>query len=62
LEQRIINENSEKRTYTVREIAEMLRISERAAYYLCKTTTDFKVLSLGRSVRINKNSFDEWFS
>ena len=62
MEQRSINENSEKRTYTVQEIAKMLRISERTAYYLCKTTTDFKVLSLGRSVRINKISFDEWFS
>ena len=57
-----INNSSEKRTYTVQEIAKMLRISERAAYYLCKTTTDFKVLSLGRSVRINRISFDEWFS
>ncbi|MBN2878492.1 MAG: helix-turn-helix domain-containing protein [Clostridia bacterium] len=40
----------------------MLSISERTAYNLCKTTTAFKVISLGRSVRIHKQSFDEWFS
>jgi len=63
LEQQInIEDNSEKRTYTVPEIARMLSISERTAYNLCKTTTAFKVISLGRNVRIHKQSFDEWFS
>ena len=48
-------------TYTVSQVAYMLQISLRSAYYLCNGTKDFKVLRLGRSIRIVKSSFDEWF-
>lgn len=51
----------EKSTYTVQEISVMLGISLRSAYNLCDSTSDFKVLRIGRSVRVHKGSFDGWF-
>ena len=47
--------------YRVDEIAQLLAISNRAAYNLCNTTKDFKVLRLGTSIRVSKQSFDDWF-
>ena len=47
--------------YRVEDIARMLSISLRAAYNLCNTTTDFRVLHLGTSIRVSKASFDAWF-
>ena len=49
-----------KRTYTVPEIAVLLRISKSKAYELCKHDY-FKTICIGRSVRISKASFDKWF-
>ena len=37
-------------------------ISSRAAYNLCKSTKDFKVIRIGKSVRVNKQSFDNWLA
>ena len=48
--------------YRVDEIAQLLAISNRAAYNLCNTTKDFKVIRLGTSIRVSKQSFDDWFS
>lgn len=48
--------------YKVEEIAQILAISSRAAYNLCKSTKDFKVIRIGKSVRVNKQSFDNWFA
>ena len=48
--------------YKVEEIAQILAISSRAAYNLCKSTKDFKVIRIGKSVRVNKQSFDNWLS
>jgi len=48
-----------KRTYTVPEIAEILRISKSNAYDLCKSS-EFQVIHIGRTVRVSKKSFDEW--
>ena len=48
--------------YRVEEIAQLLAISPRAAYNLCNTTKDFKVIRIGKSVRVNKQSFDNWFA
>jgi len=48
-----------KRTYTVPEIATILRISKSNAYDLCKKSA-FQVIHIGRSVRVSKKSFDEW--
>ena len=46
--------------YTVEEIAQMLSISLRSAYNLCNSTTGFRVLRVGGSIRIPKDSFDAW--
>ena len=46
--------------YTVEEIAQMLSISLRSAYNLCNSTTEFRVLRVGGSIRIPKDGFDAW--
>ena len=51
-----------KLVYTVEAIARMLAISLRSAYNLCNTTKDFRVLRIGTSIRVNKQSFDNWFA
>ena len=48
--------------YRVEEIAQLLAISNRAAYNLCNTTKGFKVIRLGTSIRVSKQSFDDWFA
>ena len=48
--------------YRVEEIAQLLAISSRAAYNLCNATKDFRVLRIGTSIRVNKQSFDSWFA
>ena len=48
--------------YKVEEIAQIRAISSRAAYNLCKSTKDFKVIRIGKSVRVNKQSFDNWLA
>ena len=48
--------------YRVEEIAQLLAISPRAAYNLCNTTKDFRVLRIGTSIRVHKQSFDNWFA
>ena len=48
--------------YRVEEIVQLLAISPRAAYNLCNTTKDFRVLRIGTSIRVNKQSFDNWFA
>ena len=48
--------------YKVEEIAQLLAISPRAAYNLCNTTKDFRVLRIGTSIRVNKQSFDNWLA
>ncbi len=49
-------------TYTAGQIAIILGISTRKAYLLCEETKDFKVIRLGKSLRIHKESFDRWFN
>ena len=48
--------------YTVEEIAQMLSISLRSAYNLCNRTTEFRVLRVGGSIRVPKDSFDAWLN
>ena len=48
--------------YKVEEIAQLLAISPRAAYNLCNTTKDFRVIRIGTSIRVNRQSFDAWFA
>ena len=56
------NSSSLKQTYTVQEVAQMLDIPLRSAYHLCNTTTEFLIKRFGRTIRINKASFDEWIA
>ena len=49
-----------KLVYTVEEIARMLAISLRSAYNLCNNITEFRVLRVGGSIRVPKDSFDAW--
>ena len=51
-----------KLVYTVEEIARMLAISLRSAYNLCNSTTEFRVLRVGGSIRIPKDGFDAWLN
>ena len=51
-----------KLVYTVEEIARMLAISLRSAYNLCNSTTEFRVLQVGGSIRVPKDSFDTWLN
>lgn len=56
------NEDVQKRSYTVEQIATILDVSVRKAYDICDMTADFIVKRLGpRCLRINKASFDAWF-
>lgn len=55
-------ETAEELTYTIPEIAQILKISKRKAYTLCNHTKDFRVLHLGRCIRVKKDSFDRWFN
>jgi len=48
-----------KRTYSVEEVREILGISRRKAYELCNSNS-FKVLRIGRTLRVSKASFDFW--
>ena len=50
---------SEKRTYSVQEIADILQISRSMAYNLCKQPL-FETVKVGKYVRVSKPSFDEW--
>lgn len=50
----------EKKTYTVAEIMEILGIGRTAAYDLTRKGL-FKVIRVGKLLRINKESFDQWF-
>lgn len=48
-----------KRTYSVDEVREILGISRRMAYELCHSNV-FKVIRVGRVIRVSKASFDNW--
>ena len=56
------NSSNCSQTYTISEIAEILKVSVRTAYNLCSKTTDFKVIRVGKCVRVHRLSFDRWFS
>ena len=49
----------EKRTYRVDEIQDILGIGRDAAYKLCRSGL-FRVVKVGKTVRISKKSFDTW--
>ena len=54
-----INSHSGKRTYTVKEISDILGIGRTAAYKLVHSGV-FKTVQIGSTIRVSKQSFDEW--
>ncbi len=52
-------DTSEKRTYTVEEIQNILGISQPTAYNLVHSNL-FHWVKIGRHIRISKKSFDHW--
>lgn len=50
---------SEKRSYSVAEIAEILGVSKRSVYNLCSSGA-IKSVRVGTKLRISKKSFDDW--
>lgn len=51
---------TEKRTYTVKEIADILGISRNHAYdYI--NDMGFRIIRIGATIRIPKAEFDKWF-
>ncbi|MGF7002574.1 excisionase family DNA binding protein [Lachnospiraceae bacterium PFB1-21] len=53
--------NNEKRTYSAEEISSILQISMAKAYELCNSG-EFRVIRLGRVIRVSKESFDHWLN
>ncbi len=53
------NHVSEKRTYLVQEIAEMLNVSLTTAYAIVREGV-FESVRIGRVIRVSKKSFDDW--
>ena len=51
----------EKKTYTVQEIMQILGIGKNAAYQLV-AEQQFKSVRIGNSLRISKESFDDWLN
>ena len=52
-------EMTERRTYTVDDIAQILGIGRTSAYILVKEG-HFKIVRIGNAIRISKRTFDEW--
>ena len=51
---------TEKRTYTVKEIEDILGISRNHAYdYI--NDMGFRIIRIGAAIRIPKAEFDKWF-
>lgn len=48
-------------TYSVQEIAVILGISKKLAYKLCEQNC-FITKRIGRIIRINKKSFEDWLN
>ncbi|MBS6370186.1 MAG: helix-turn-helix domain-containing protein [Faecalibacterium prausnitzii] len=56
-----MNLNRPDMTETVK-FERMLAISLRSAYNLCNSTTEFRVLRVGGSIRVPKDGFDAWLN
>lgn len=51
----------EKKTYTVQDIMKILGIGKNSAYKLVAEKC-FKSVRVGNSIRISKESFEEWLN
>ena len=52
-------EAPQKRTYTVREIADLLGVGTKAVYALVRSG-QFSCVRVGSAIRVSKSSFDRW--
>ena len=52
-------EASDKRAYTVDEIAGILGVGKSSAYRLVKQGL-FRTVKIGTAIRVSKKSFDDW--
>ena len=50
----------EKRSYSLKEIREILGISRGTVYVLLRRNL-FHYVRIGNRIRVSKKSFDEWF-
>lgn len=50
-----------KQTYTVKEIMVILGIGRKKAYEIVKEG-HFTYKKIGKDIRVNKKSFDDWFN
>ena len=61
---RTTNDEHSKRIYTIQDIQKILSISRSTAYAFIRRTYEnqapFKVVRVGNSYRIVKESFDQW--
>lgn len=48
-------------TYSVLEVAAMLGIAKNTAYMLCNSE-QFKIIRIGRAIKVVKPSFDSWLN
>ncbi len=53
------SKNQEVKVYSVTDISVILNISKASAYQLTQQGF-FKVMRIGKMIRISKQSFDEW--
>lgn len=51
----------EKKAYTVQEVMHILNIGRTKAYEICNSGC-FRTIRIGRVLRVNKASFDDWFN
>ena len=51
----------ERKTYTVPEIAVILGVGKNQAYDLCKSN-QFKIIKVGRTVKVVRQSFESWLN
>lgn len=54
--------NIEKKVYKVSEIITLLGISKATAYDFIKNNPPFRVIRIGDTYRVIKDSFDRWFN
>ena len=55
------NTPTQKKTYTIDEIATLMNISMKSAYALVKSGA-FHYVRAGRAIRVSKESFDRWLN
>lgn len=57
-----MNNNLEKRVYKVSEIMQILGVSKATAYKFIENNPPFRVIRIGDTYRVLKDSFDSWFN